>query len=297
MKKTLFILSLILTANSLLALSIPKKSELDGRIVTDVYKANDVTQIYAKNGYTTLIKLEKDERVTNIASGFNDGWDFKDRENFVFIKPIAYVSNISVNSLGEKVKRSVPIEPNKRDWSTNLIITTNKREYVFDLILANHSVYYKVNFNYPAQEAIKRIKDIKELEAKKEKEYIKKELDKTVVPRNWEFYMTINKDSEEIAPSFAYDDGVFTYLGYDTTKIIPSAFLYDNEKESILNTHIKKDGKFDVLVIHKISKMIVLRSGKKIVGILNKGYAKNPLSQTRETVNENVKREVIENEN
>jgi len=84
----------LLLANNALALSIPKKSKYDSRVLTDTYNAKDVTRIYAKNGYTTFLKLEKNERVTNIASGFNDGWDFKDRENFVFIKTIAYVFKI-----------------------------------------------------------------------------------------------------------------------------------------------------------------------------------------------------------
>ena len=123
---------------------------------------------------------------------------------------------------------------------------------------------------------------------------IKKELERVTVPRNWDFYMNINPGSDDIAPDFAYDDGVFTYLGFDSTKTIPSVFRFENEEESILNTHIKKDGNYDVLVVHKISPMIILRSGKKIVGILNGGYAKNPIPATKETSSEQIKREVID---
>ena len=109
--------------------------------------------------------------------------------------------------------------------------------------------------------------------------------------------MNVNKGSEDIRPNYAYDDGVFTYLGFDNTKTFPSVFMYENEKESILNTHVKKDGKFDVLVIHKTTPMILLRSGNKLVGILNKGYAKNPLDETRATTNNEIKREVIKDGN
>ena len=107
--------------------------------------------------------------------------------------------------------------------------------------------------------------------------------------------MHVNKGSETIAPDFAYDDGVFTYLGFNSTKTIPSVFLYDEtNKESILNTHLKKDGKFDVLVIHQTAKQILLRSGNKLVGIMNSGYAKNPLEQTRETTGKSVSREITQ---
>ncbi|EHG4056782.1 TrbG/VirB9 family P-type conjugative transfer protein, partial [Campylobacter coli] len=138
----------------------------------------------------------------------------------------------------------------------------------------------------------------KDLEATKEfleaqeQEKIRTDLNKNTIPRNWDFYMKVNKGSEDIAPNFAYDDGVFTYLGFDNTKTFPAVFMYDNGKESILNTHIKKDGNYDVLVVQKIAKQILLRSGDKVVGIFNRGYAKNPLNKTRETSNENIQREI-----
>ena len=132
-------------------------------------------------------------------------------------------------------------------------------------------------------------------ERAKAEEEIEKDLKRTTIPRNWEFYMHVNKGSETIAPDFAYDDGVFTYLGFNSTKTIPSVFLYDEtNKESILNTHLKKDGKFDVLVIHQTAKQILLRSGNKLVGIMNSGYAKNPLEQTRETTGKSVNREITQ---
>ncbi|EAH4500357.1 P-type conjugative transfer protein VirB9, partial [Campylobacter jejuni] len=49
---------------------------------------------------------------------------------------------------------------------------------------------------------------------------------------------------------------------------------------------------YEVLVIQKITKQILLRSGDKVVGIFNRGYAKNPLDKTRETSNENIQREI-----
>lgn len=64
-------------------------------------------------------------------------------------------------------------------------------------------------------------------------------------------------------------------------------------KEQIVNQHIKKEGKFSVLVIHSIHKQILLRSGDKLVGIFNKDYVLNPLPKALETSNEaEVKREL-----
>ena len=138
-------------------------------------------------------------------------------------------------------------------------------------------------------------KNIEEKKAKelKEEEEIKVELNRTAIPRNWDYYMNINPDSDNIAPKYAYDDGQFTYLGFENTKDMPSVFLYENDKESILNTHIKKDGELDVLVIQKTAKQFILRSGKRIVGIWNKSFGVNPLEENKTTNSPNLKREVI----
>ena len=116
----------------------------------------------------------------------------------------------------------------------------------------------------------------------------------TVIPRNWDYYMNQNKYSENISPTFAYDDGQFTYLGFNNTKDIPSVFSYENDKESILNTHIKKDGNYDVLVIQKTAKQFVLRSGDRIVGIWNKSFGINPKEVQQTTISKDVQRELVD---
>ena len=153
--------------------------------------------------------------------------------------------------------------------------------------------FFKFTFSYPADEKAKEDMQLALMKKEVEKQEVQTELNRTAIPRNWDYYMNINPESENISPSFAYDDGQFTYLGFDSTKDIPSVFLYENEKESILNNHIKKEGNYDVLVIQKTAKQIVLRSGKRIVGILNKSFGVNPLEQQKTTNSPNLQREVI----
>ena len=74
-------------AIDLQALSVPTKSVEDNRIRFAEYSANDVFNVYGKLGSSTLIKFQPDERVTNLSSGFPDGWEIKDRENNLFISP------------------------------------------------------------------------------------------------------------------------------------------------------------------------------------------------------------------
>ncbi len=298
MKKVLVTFLLLLSSNCF-AVSTPSSEGFDKRVVKINFNNKDVVKIFAKNGKSTVIQLGKDERVLDMSTGFNDGWDLKDRRNFIFIKPIPYVSKIATNELGETVNKSVVIEPTAKNWNTNLTVITNKREYLFDLILSKWLAYYKLSFSYPNEKIKENILKIKKIAAKEEKNFIDKELDRTTIPRNWDYYMNINPNSEAIVPDYAYDDGLFTYLGFDSTKTIPSVFLYEevgskgDSKESLLNVNMKKDGKYDVIVVHKTAKTFVLRSGLKIVGILNGSYGVNPLPKANTTISSKVKREVI----
>jgi type IV secretion system protein VirB9 len=285
----------IFTINVLFAIDIPKSTLFDKRVVYTNFNKDDVFQIFAKNGYTTVIQFAEDERILDMASGFSSGWDIQDRRNFVFIKPKSYESNFAVDELGETINKKMIIDPNQNDWKTNLIVLTNKREYVFNLDLnTDKNSYFKFTFKYPQEELNKKQQQEKLKKEIIQKDEIREELNKTAIPRNWDYYMNQNKYSENISPTFAYDDGQFTYLGFNSIKDIPSVFLYENDKESILNTHIKKDGNYDVLVIQKTAKQFVLRSGDRIVGIWNKSFGINPKEVQQTTISKDVQRELVD---
>ena len=292
MKK--IILASLLLGNFVWALNVTKTSTFDKRIAYAVYNADDVFQINSKNGYVSVLEFGIDERIINTATGFAEGWDLTQKDNLLFIKPKAYKTQLvhqdENNTAEQQSSQEFVVDPNPYDWKTNLIVITNLNTYVFDLKLVanNKNTTYKLSFSYPQKD----LQATKELLEAVEQENIRTDLDKNTIPRNWDFYMKVNKGSEDISPNFAYDDGVFTYLGFDNTKTFPAVFMYENGKESILNTHIKKDGNYEVLVIQKTTKQILLRSGDKVVGIFNRGYAKNPLRKTRETSNENIQREI-----
>ena len=292
MKKLIFFWFMVVSIA--FAIEIPKSTLFDKRMVYTDFNKDDVFQLYGKNGYTTVIQFSNDEIILDMATGFSLGWEIEDRRNFIFIKPKAYESQFAVDEFGEAVNKKSIIEPNPQDWKTNLIVLTNKREYVFNLDLnVEHNSYYKLTFKYPQDEMVKEQQKLALKELEQEKKSIQTELNRNSVPRNWNYYMNINPESENISPSFAYDDGQFTYLGFDNTKDIPSVFLYENDKESILNTHIKKDGNYDVVVVQKTASKIVLRSGKRIIGIWNQSFGENPLEESKTTNSPNLQREVI----
>ena len=292
MKRSLLALFIMGITFNVVAVDIPRTSRFDDRMQYINYNGSDVTEIRAKDGFVTAISFADDETIEDIAIGFSGGWEVKDNRNNVYIRPKALQQ-------GENGF----FEPKAGEWDTNLLIVTNKRNYAFDLKLVNdnkdRSAYF-MKFAYPTEEQLKRnaeakAKAEKNREIAKQKaeqaeaEVVNQSLNKFTVPRNWDYTMRVGKDSREIAPKFAYDDGVRTYIGFDTTNSIPSVFYYQGEQEMMSNTSVKKQGNYTVIVVHKTASRFILRSGEQVVGVINYGFGKNPTSQVSTTTNQVIR--------
>ena len=285
-KKISLALVIGIACNSALAAQMPARSPYDSRIQAINYNAANVTEIMAKTGYATVINFSSDEVIIDIASGFTNGWDIKDNNNRVFIKPVAFSNNSEV------------IEPNPAQWNTNLIITTNKRVYTFDLNLipdAQKNNAYVVNFAYPQEIAKQRQIAYRKAEQERQehlnKQTVDNDLEAMPSPKNWNYGMKVGKDSQSITPDFVYDDATRTFIGFAPEKSIPAVFYYQGNQEMMSNITTKQQGKYTVIVLMKTAPKLILRSGKQVVGIINHGYGKF-LSNGSDTSNNAVVREV-----
>jgi len=270
----------------------------DGRIKYLTFDPDQIFTVRATSGYITVIEFAKTEEVIDAATGFKEGWDIGAIGKYaVYVKPVGF----KASSQGGEI-----IEPNPKDWRTNIFIQTTKRTYMGNLEVAENGNYeYRIKFKYPQDEAERRRKAIEaakrrreaERQRKKaeaEKRRIQKALAEKTVPRNWNYMLKKNDNSDEIVPDYVYDDGTFTYFGFNKTKSIPVIFEKEPEGESLLNTHTEKNNNYNILVVHQLVKMVYLRKGEKLVAILNKGYGINPDYEYKDTINKNIRREIIQ---
>ena len=297
--KRSFLALCLFTAFSLNASAIetPKSSRYDSRMQHVNYNANDVVEIRTKDDFVTSVLFADDETVSDISTGFSQGWDVQSNQNRLYIKAKPVQQN----------EQFFAPSDNLEDWHTNLLVSTNKRTYAFDLRLVNSEKEvnaYFMKFAYPTEEQLERQleadrkrKEQAEAQAKIQREAEQKEvnaqLDKYTVPRNWDYTMKVGKDSREIAPKFTYDDGVRTYIGFDTVNSIPAVFYYQGEQEMMSNVNTKKQGAYTVIVVHKTAQRFILRNGDQVVGIVNHGFGKNPTSDVS-TTNSGVIRAIKE---
>ncbi len=289
MKKLLSVLLFI--PLSIQAKEIPQGSKYDNRIQHVTYNENDVVSLYSHAGLSSQIVFSSEEVVEDIGSGFSAGWEFSDRNNIIFIKP----KSVEIGT-GQQ-KQVMP--PVAGKWDTNILVTTNKRLYAFDLYLlpeqkdnsvldANNKVSYRVRFHYPKAEP--------KTQASNTNEKLAADIETRNPPRNWEYSMQIGDNSPSIIPSVAYDDGRFTYLTFPNNSNFPAAFLVNkNGTEGLVNSHLEAsipNGPKDTLVIHTVSPAFVLRYGDEVVGIYNDNFDPYGIAPVQGSTNPQKSREI-----
>ncbi len=88
--------------------------------------------------------------------------------------------------------------------------------------------------------------------------------------RNYAYSMQIVKESVDIRPRAAWDDGRFTYFMFPKNIPVPAVYrtVPGSQEEAQVNWHI--DG--DELVVHGISPAWNLRFGESVIGVFNERY-------------------------
>ncbi|EJA1307304.1 TrbG/VirB9 family P-type conjugative transfer protein [Salmonella enterica] len=245
------------------------------------YNAANTTVIKSKTGFLTSIVFDEGEAVISARAGFPAGWEIDKDDNVVYVNPRP-VSQEQESAEGEKVKRV--FQPVAKEWDTNLFVRTTKRVYSLDLVMLSDeqkiSPAYVVKYSYPAEQAKLRAEEARKIQAQQEelknKKVIANNFENADAPKNWNYYMRVNEkfDSRRIAPDFAYDNGVFTYLGFNASKVFPAPFTYKNSKKQTLSFNVQTKGKYKIMVIHSVNDKFVLRYGDSVVGVVNQSFGK-----------------------
>lgn len=108
--------------------------ESDPRLKTFVYSEGEIFRVDTSCGFQSFIQFSDKELIKTIALGNSIGW--------------------SINPVGEKIF----LRPLETGLSTNMVVVTDRRTYVFDLfslpegaekVEGSHGVRYVVRFLYP----------------------------------------------------------------------------------------------------------------------------------------------------
>lgn len=284
MKRFLGLLSVLLYVSVSAAAERPVPGRVDHRVRSVDYHAEQVYAITAFFGYHVTIVFARGERVEKISAGYADAWEIKSYGNYITVQP----------------KDSSP--------ATNLVVTTDLRMYVFDLLAklptANVAAasyardpdqIFALRFKYPDEERAiaDQARANAELARRMAEAVAAEQATRSTVvaqapakPRNSRYTY---QGTDAIAPYEAWDDGTFTYLRFFAQQDLPTPFVVnDDGTEGTTNKHF--DG--DVMVIQRVAKHFVLRKGHSVVCIFNDNPAAHTAQPTSGTTEPGAERGV-----
>lgn len=271
-------IQLMIVAASLMAASLssqaadnPTGTTSDNRVKYAVYNKDQVYNIYAKVGHAVLVQLDESERIEGdsaaVVMGDAEAWNLAVKGNNIMFKPVA------------------------NSPQTNLIVTTNKRTYLFYLKLADkkHAPTYALRFSYPDVDIARR-KAIDERAERARQAFAKVDGgsasigNPSITVKNLNYY---GRGHKELAPNSVWDDGRFTYFRFNNSKDLPAVFkILPDGQESLLNTHIEDD----LVVVHETAKDFRLRLGKRVLGVENRSYdAEGQFNRSGTSTNDTVR--------
>lgn len=223
------------------------------------YAEDNSYQIFVKEDFITTIKLEANEDILYIAGGNTEGVMIdqtrggKDGGSLVYIKPLF------------------------EDLDTNIVITTDKRIYYFDVKTSKNLFNPMVRFTYPMEReiiayanetAVAKINNpvtMADLEAKK---YETTSYIPTTVIKDVNFEI---KDNNDIAPDLVYTDGLKTYVrlkkGIQELPILE--VIGEDGKPERVNQRVEEKDGYKFFIVDKLFDRGQTKLGNK-VGRFNK---------------------------
>jgi type IV secretion system protein VirB9 len=250
----------VLVVSTVSAETTPIRGQLDSRIRTASYHADQVYKLQGFVGYAIELIFEDGERFAGTGGGDLEGVTVDAHGNSVLLKPRAAIV------------------------ATNLVVFTDRRAYRFDYtVLARRpdrsdENMYAVRFEYPPPPKVDgedpRVRVERELAAAA-----------AARPRNADWYC----GHASLRPVEASDDGVQTRITFSDRSEIPALFVRNEDgSESLLNFSMDAGD----VVIHRLAPKLILRRGRLTGCIVNKGYSGSGKRLETGTVSPLVEREV-----
>ncbi|HEX7751873.1 MAG TPA: TrbG/VirB9 family P-type conjugative transfer protein [Novosphingobium sp.] len=238
---------LLLALAPLVTIAVPAHAQTaDPRLATRHYDPNQVVRLEGRTGVQAAIAFADEEHIENVAIGDSNLWQVtpNKRANMLFVKPLTASAR------------------------TNMTVVTDKRSYVFDLAASPAArPIYVLRFTYPAEPKPAPQPTLSSAEAQA---LAKPPVDPAQLNFAW-----APKGKPTLLPQRVYDDGESTFLSWPAGQPVP-AILVQNEAgvEGPVNYAVRDD----VIVVDGVPALIVLRLGKAMAMLENRGAAPKPVA-------------------
>lgn len=217
----------------------PHPIRVDHRVRLITYQPDEVYKYTGHYRYQSSIEFALGEEIRTISMGDSTAWMLNPTGNRLFLKPV------------------------EQDATTNMMIITNLRTYLFELHaretdnIDDKDMTFIMRFIYPDIEGGQGVSKYLDSVPNPDLEEH---------PEKYNFNYTI-AGSEEISPIRIFDDGEFTFFQFqDKNAEVPAFFTVDDYgNEALINFRTRGD----YIVIERVSSRFTLRRGVEVVCAFN----------------------------
>lgn len=241
----------------------------DPRLREVTYDPRAVVTVPVKRGVVSLIVLDPDETITEVAAGL--GGDCTKPEAAWCIAAQSGGRNLFVKA---KSSASAP---------NNLAVVTDRRTHAFRFVVlpdgdARQPVYQLVVRATARPSAVVKpvvregsplaVLPIAPLPPSPQ-EIVAERLQAKPQVLNTDYSIAEGEASQDIVPTMVYDDGRFTYFRFPGNREVPAVFhVLGDGSETLVNARMEDD----LLVVDRVSRRLMLRSGSAVVGVWNEAF-------------------------
>ena len=260
----------VLVAVLVMSTSAAEPQTSDPRLREVQYDPRAVVTVPVKRGVVTLVVLDADEVITEVAAGL--GGDCAKAEAAWCVAAQPGGRNLFVKA------KSTAGAPN------NLAVVTDRRTHSFRFVVLADSdpkaPVYRLVVKAPviqaAASARPTLRDMVPLVAlpavpppPSPQEVIAERLQAKPQVLNSHYSIAEGKGSEDIVPTLVFDDGRFTYIRFPGNREVPAVFhVLGDGSETLVNARMEED----LLVVDRVSRRLMLRSGSAVVGVWNEVF-------------------------
>ena len=246
----------------------------DPRLREVVYDARAVVTVLVKRGVVTLVVLDPDESIVEVAAGL--GGDCTKPESAWCVAAQPGGRTIFVKA------RSAARAPN------NLAVVTDRRSHSFRfVVLADGDPkppVYRLVVRAPAGRAVASRLAVRDAALAglgalpslpaialppTPQQLVAERLQARPQVMNTKYSIAQGTGSQDIVPTLVFDDGRFTYLRFPGHRELPAVFhVLGDGSETLVNARMEDD----LLVVDRISRRLMLRAGSAVVGLWNEAF-------------------------
>jgi type IV secretion system protein VirB9 len=241
----------------------------DPRLREVVYDPRAVVTVPVKRGIVTLVVLDADEAITEVAAGLGGDCTKADSAWCVAAQP-------GGRNLFVKAKSTASA-------ANTLAVVTDRRTHAFRFVVLADAdpkpPVYRLVVKAPARAAPASrlaLRDMAPLVAlpavpppPPPQQIVAERLQARPQVMNTQYSIAEGDGSQDIVPTLVFDDGRFTYLRFPGNREVPAVFhVLGDGSETLVNARMEDD----LLVVDRVSRRLMLRAGSAVVGLWNEAF-------------------------